>query len=262
MKNTIFASVFALLSAGSVAAQNVSGGVGIELTENAAGDYVAETTLDLGFAATTDAALAFGSSDVTSFDGSNLAIDGWQLGTTIAGATVSVGDQGDLFVENDFEIVGGETLANPAEHDSVIVKAGNVAALVGFTDVTTDVTDVANVQLSYAFDVATVGVTAVVDYDNAIDDVTLGGKASLALNDKVNVGGIVTYANATDSIGYEANASYGIVTAFVNGDDVDAFQNVGAGVNTKFNNLNVYAEGSYNLDAKDGTVGAGVAFKF
>ena len=52
------------------------------------------------------------------------------------------------------------------------------------------------------------------------------------------------------------------MTAFVNGDDADAFQNVGAGVAYDVNSLNLYAEGTYNVDAETNSVGAGVSFSF
>jgi len=134
--------------------------------------------------------------------------------------------------------------------------------MVAFTDLGTDVTEVESVQGSYTLTLGEAAVTAVGDYNIDSKDYVLGGKAGYSLNDDIALGGIVTYDSATEAFGYEASAGYSIATVFVNGDDTDAFQNVGAGVNTTLGGLNVYAEGAYNIDAEDTTVGAGISFNF
>lgn len=263
MRNVFMTTIAALFVAGSVSAAELGGSVGVEITENAAGDYVAETTLGLGASTETGAGLAFGGFTFESVDGGDLTVDEWQVGIANPGLTVSFGDQGSIFVENDFEIVGSETLAFPSdEHESLIADFGNAAVLVGFTDITTDVTDIENVQASYTFGVAAVELTGVADYNIDSEEYALGAKADYAVTDAVNLGGIVTYASATETFAYEASAGYSFVTAFVNGDDTDALQNVGGGVSYDFDKLNVYAEGSYNIDAEDTTFGMGVALNF
>ena len=94
------------------------------------------------------------------------------------------------------------------------------------------------------------------------EEYVLGGKAAVDLTDDIAVGGLLTYESASEAVGYELSAGYSIATVFVNGDDSDAFQNVGAGVNTTLGGLNVYAEGAYNVDAEDTVVGAGISFNF
>lgn len=261
MRNVFITTIAAMAFAGAATAAELGGSVGLEVTENSAGDYVAETTLGLGVSAETGVGVAFGGFAFESVDGGNLEVDEWQLGVTTTAGTFSFGDQGDLFVENDFETVGGTTLADPAEGDSLIADFGNAAVMVGFTDITADVTDVENVQGSYTASVATVNVTAVVDYNFNAEDFVLGTKATTTFN-SLNVGGLLTYDNGTEAVGYEASANYRAVTAFVNGADSDAFQNVGAAVTHGFNGANLYAEGSYNVDTEEFTPAFGVAFNF
>jgi hypothetical protein len=242
-------------------AATIAGGINLEVTENASGDYVAATTLNVGITAE---GLAFGGASVESVDGATFELDEWFIGTHIGTATLSFGKQGDLMVGNDFEIVGGDTLADVADdHESLQVTVGAASVMVGFTDITADVTEVENVQGAYTLALGTVDVTAVGDYNLNSEEYVLGGKAALSLTDDIAVGGLLTYASATEAFGYEASAGYSFATAFVNGDDSDMLQNVGAGVAYDVHtNLNVYAEGAYNLDTEDTTVGAGVSFNF
>lgn len=274
MKTTIFSGVMALFVATTAFAGDatvsdpivtgprapvVSGSINVEATENSAGDWVAATTLGAGIEAE---GLAFGSISVEAVDG-EFELDGWMIGTRVGFATVSFGDQGDLFVGNDFEIVGGDTIANPAGgNESLIVETNFASVMVGLTDVTEDITDVSNLQGAATMDLGSGSLTGVVDYNMTSEEFTLGGKAAMALPGNINLGGIVTYAAATETIGYEASAGYGPVTGFVNGDDADMFQNVGAGVVYNWNGFDLYGEGAYNMDSEATTMGAGISFKF
>lgn len=243
------------------AATAIGGSIGIEMTENAAGNYVATTTLGVGINAQ---GLAFGGAGVESVDGATFAIDEWFVGTRIGTATLTFGKQGDLMVGNDFEIVGGDTLADVADdHESLQVTVGAASVMVGLTDITTDLGDVENVQGAYVLALGEAVVTAVGDYNINSEEWVLGTKAGLDLTDDIAVGGLITYSSATETFGYEASAAYNAVTAFINGDDTDLLQNVGAGIAYNVQtNLNVYAEGAYNLDAEDTTFGAGLSFNF
>ena len=258
MRNVFITTIAAMAFAGAATAAELDGSIGLEVSENAAGDYVAETTIGLGASTETGVGLAFGGFAFESVDGGSLTVDKWHLGVETTVATVSFGDQGSLFVENDFEIVGGDTLAFPTDdHESLIADFGNAAVMLGFTDITSDVSDIENVQGSYTLSVATV----VGDYNIDSEEWTIGTKASTQLSG-INLGGIVTYGSANEVFAYEASAGYGIATAFVNGDDSDALQNVGGAVTHNFNGVDLYAEGSYNIDAEDTKFGAGLAFNF
>ena len=258
MRNVFITTIAAVAFAGAANAADLGGSVGVEFTENSAGDYIATTTLGMGVSA---GGLAFGSFNIESVDGATFALDEWQLGTTVGTTTVSIGDQGDLFPGAGLEIVGDNTLADPATNDSVMADFGNVAFMVGFTDVTTDVSDIANTQASVSTAAAGADVNLAVDYNNVSHDLTYGADVGYTYNAAL-LGLVATYADSNKTTAYEASAGYGIVTAFVNGDNSDWSQNVGAGVNTEFGGLNVYAEGAYNLDAKDTTLGAGLSFNF
>jgi hypothetical protein len=262
MRNVFITTIAAMAFASTASAAELGGSVGVEITENSAGKYVAETTLGFGVTAETGVGLAFGGFDFESVDGGNLTVDGWQVGVALPSVTLRFGDQGDIFVGNDFEIVGGDTIANPAsDHETLIAEFGAGAVLVGFTNITTDIGDIENIQGSYSFTTGQIGLTAVADYNINLENFTVGAQAN-AKAGQVVLGGIVTYAQDTEVFAYEASAGYNFVTAFVNGDNNDAFQNIGAGVAYDFNGLNLYAEGTYNVDTKTNSVGAGVAFRF
>lgn len=239
----------------------ISGSIGVEISENAAGKHVATTTIGAGIDAT---GLAFGGVSVEAVDGATFELDQWYIGTHVGVATLSFGKQGDLMVGNDFEIVGGDTLADVADdHESLQVTVGAASVMVGLTDITADVTEVENVQGAYTLNLGEAALTAVGDYNINSEEWVLGGKVGMDLTSDIAIGGLLTYSSATETFGYEASAGFGIATAFVNGDDTDMFQNIGAGVAYDLqSNLNVYAEGAYNIDAEDTTVGAGIAFKF
>lgn len=263
MRNVFITTIAAMTFAGAATAAELGGSVEVEITENSAGDYVAETTLGLGASTETEMGLAFGGFTFESIDGDSLTVDEWQLGLTTTAGTISFGDQGSIFVENDFEVVGGDTLAFPTDdHESFIIDFGSAAVMVGFTDITTDVSEVENIQGSYTLGVSAVEVTAVADYNFNSEEFAFGAKTAYAMNDVFDLGGIVTYDGATEVFAYEASASYKIVTAFVNGDDSDAFQNVGGAVTYNLNGMGLYAEGSYNVDSEEFTPAVGVNFNF
>jgi hypothetical protein len=263
MKNTFIASIIALSATGAASAQAVNGSVGAEISQSSGGDFVTEATI--GFGASTEFSLgtAFGGFDFKSEDGGELTLDQWQIGVATTGATISFGDQGSIFVENDFNIVGGTTLAYPdADRESLIVDFGPAAVLVGFADISNDVTDIENTQVAYTTDFAKGTVTGVVDYNFNTESYTLGGQIDYSVTAEVTAGAILTYESAEDLFAYEATASYAFATAFLNGDSTDWAQNVGVGVTHNLNGMDLYAEASYNLDDQSTEIGAGVMLKF
>mgnify|MGYP006917955453 FL=1 len=246
-KLLITASVIAF--AGAAQAADLSGKVAVDFTETN-GTVAATPSLSFG------AAASVGNVSVgLKVDGNdNVYVDRWKVGTTLGGVALSYGDQKDLFqLGAGLEEVGGDTLANPAEAaTSLTAGFGGVQVLVGLTDAATDVTDVANVQAAGVF----AGVTVVVDYNLNTEDATFGAAYAIA-----DVSLAATYG---DILAYEAGytfADYG-VSAYVNGDQDDAFQNVGAGYKTTIGGATVYAEANYNVDTKDVTPAAGIAFSF
>lgn len=267
MRNVFMATVAALFVAGAATAADLSGAVGTEVTKNNAGDYVATPTVELSFGHKAEGATAFGSIGVEAAN-SNLVIDSWHVGVAFGGTSLSFGDQGDLFDFGGLEVVGGDTLAAPADdHESLIVGHGNVSALVGFTDIGADMGDVENVQLAYATKLSVANVAGAVDYNFDTKAYVLAVAVDADVTDAINAGVTVSYDDAASVVGYEAVGRYAAldalaVSAFINGDDADMAQNIGTGVVYTKDSLSAFAEVGYNLDTKETTPAIGVSFNF
>lgn len=257
MKKLFLTTVAVVAFAGTAYAADVAGEVTVDVAKDA-GNYVATPSVDLSFGAKGDAATMFAGVDVT-VDSGDLVLDGWHIGTKFGATSVSFGDQGDLFSFGGLEVVGGETLASVSDdHESVIVKSGNIGVLVGFTDITADVGDIENVQLAYSGEAGAVKYNTTVDYNLDTEDFVVGAAAKTEIS-AVNAGLAVTYA---DAFAYEVTAGYKMATVFVNGDEADALQNVGFGLAHTFNGANLYAEVGYNVDTEEATPAVGVSFAF
>jgi len=267
MKNTMYAGVIALFATGSASAADLAGVVGAELTKNNLGNYIATPTIELSFGHKTEGATAFGGVGVEAVNG-DLAVDTWHVGVAFGGTSVSFGDQGDLFGFGGLEVVGGDTLADPADdHESVIVGHGALEVLVGLTDIGADIGDVENVQLAYAKKLGAVGVTGAVDYNLGTEAYILAVAVDYGVTDAIGAGVTATYDDAASVVAYEAMGTYGAsdalkVSAFINGDDADMAQNVGAGVVYTKDSLGAFAEVGYNIDAEEITPAVGVSFNF
>ena len=125
-----------------VATSPVSASVEFDVTKNASNKYVGKTTLKIDLESNGP---AFGGFDLKVTDGT-ITLGDWNVGTTVAGATVSLGKQGDLFPSAGLEAVGSTTLANPTVNESLIIKAGGLSAMAGFEGLDTDITDLDNVH--------------------------------------------------------------------------------------------------------------------
>lgn len=245
-------SVFAEDSTSRVA---MTGGVGIEVTQQADDDFGAKTKLELGVKV--DGA-ASASIDLLSTDEGALTIDGWSLGMDSGMASFSIGDQGDIFPGAGLEVVGDNTLADPTDNDSVRVATGDLSLQFGFTDMTDDVSDLSNVQIGYAMTSGDVSINPVLDYNMDTKDTVFGLDTGYSLGDMA-LGGVFTY---DDDIAYEASVAMNDITAFTNGDESDAFQNIGIGWKKDVNGMTLFAEGAYNIDTKDTTPALGLSFSF
>ena len=266
MKTTI--SVLAMLMVTSVASADttahthpaptspVSASIEFDVTKNTADKYVGKTTLGFELEGTGP---AFGGIELKAIDGT-ISIGDWNIGTAVAGATVSLGKQGDLFPSAGLEVVGSTTLANPTVNESVIATAGGISVMAGFDGLSTDVTDLDNVQAAYDFKIGAIGMGAAVDYNTDTKAKSYGVSSSLDLTSSMSIGGTATYA--ADKLGYEVNANAGVISMFANGDEDNKLQHIGAGVKGSLNGLDLYAEASYDTDAKDLTPAVGVSFKF
>jgi hypothetical protein len=259
MKTLILATVSAFALASAATAAELGAEVALDVTENAAGDYVATPSID--FSIVGGAGNAFVT--LTENNGA-IELDEYAIGTRVGATRLSFGDQGDIFgaFEGGLEEVGGTTLADPADaHESLIVSVGDASVLVGLTDISTDVTEVENLQATYGLAVAGMGIVGGIDYNLDSKESVLGLASASSLG-SLNLATAVTYATETETFAHDLTVSTQGISAFLNGDDSDLLQNVGAGYTSDLNGMTYYVEGAYNLDAEEFTPAAGVSFNF
>jgi hypothetical protein len=250
MRNVFILAAAAAMAAG-VAAAETNGSMELEINKDA------ETTLTLGVGLSAGE-LAFGNFSVESVDGGNFALDQWQLGTTVGALTVAIGDQDGVFVEGtDYT-----TLEEPAMAESLQVSMGDAQVALGFTDLSADATDISNVQGAYTLNMNALTVTATGDYNFNSEDWLAGGRASGVEIAGVALGAAATYGSANETFAYEVDGTVMGITAYVNGDQNDALQNVGAGYGRAVAGLDFRADVNYNIDTEEFTPTAGISFNF
>jgi hypothetical protein len=273
MKTMLIATVSAAMLATSAAAADLAAEIGVDVTKNDLGNYIATPSVELSFGSKGEDATAFGGGKVIADDGV-LVVDEWYLGVNFGATAVSFGDQGDLFDFGGLEVVGGAltntngVLADPEfDNESVIVRHGDFAGLVGFANIGTDVGDIENVQLSYAHDYGTVNVIGAVDYKIDGGYYILAVAADSNVTEQVNLAATVTYDSAVSVLAYETVATYDYneslsVAGFLNGDEDELAQNIGAGVVYTKDGLKAFAEVGYDLDTDEVAPAVGVSFSF
>jgi len=250
-------NVFILAAAAAMAATvanaepTLSGSMEVEVNS----DKEATLTLGAGLSA---GDLAFGSFNVESVDGGTFTLDQWQIGADVAGATLSFGDQDGVFVEGE----NGATLAAPVMAESLKVSLGDAQVAVGLTDWNADITDISNVQGAYTVGAGLVSVTASGDYNLDSEEYMLGGRADGVEVANIMLGSTLTYGSADEKIAYEIDGTMMGVTAYLNGDDTDTLQNVGASYGRTVAGLDLGTDLNYNLDTEEFTPSVTVGFKF
>lgn len=260
----LLTTVAAVAFAGAAFAADVSGSVGADFSKNNAGDFIATPTVELSFGHKAAGATAFGAVGVEA-DNGDLVVDSWHVGVAVGGSSVSFGDQGDLFSFGGLEAVGGDTLADPADdHESIIVEHTVFSGLIGFTDIGTDISEIENLQLGYASDYGKIDVAAALDYNLNTEDTTVAVATGVDVSEALYANLTVTYA---DAFAYEALGAYTVsesikVSGYINGDEDDFAQNIGAGVLYGKDGLEAYAEVGYDIDAEEVTPALGVSFSF
>ena len=263
MKNTIFSvvAVFSMAGAAFAETENVytgpvlSGEVSLDFAETANDKWGGTMGLDLGVDA---AGLASVDLDFSAVDGGAVTLDNWTVGTEVGGVGVAMGDDNGVFVGAE----GEQTLAAPAMTESVKVTVGDAAVAVGFTDWTADITDVSNIQGSYTLgDVAGFAVTASGDYNLNTENTVLGASVGRDIQG-VDLTGVVTYDVDGEKFAFEGVANVMGITAYANGDQDDAFQNVGGEYTYNIGGAALTAGANYNIDTEDFAPTAGISFSF
>lgn len=264
MRNLLITTtITTVLATAAVAEENtyqlampvLSGEVSLDFAETTSGDIGGSMGLDLGVNAM---GLATVDLDFEATDDDEVTLENWEIGTSLSGIDLAVGD--DLGVMPEAE--GEQTLADPVMAEAVRATMGDASMAVGFTDWNSDITDVSNIQGAYTLGVAGLYVTAAADYnlnnENTVVAASVGGLEIAGISPT----GFITYDFDQETVGYETVVdAYGFTT-YVNGDDTDLLQNVGGEYKRSIGNATLKAGANYNVDTEDFAPTAGLAFSF
>jgi hypothetical protein len=232
----------------------LSGEVSLDFAETANDKWGGTMGLELGvdLGGTTAVDLNF-----EAVDGGALTLDTWAVGTVVGSVGFAFGD--DLGVMVGAE--GEQTLAAPAMAEAAQVMVGGAKVSVGFNDWTADITDVSNIQGAYTMNVSAFDITAAGDYNLDTENTVLGASVGTEMSG-IALTGVATYDVDAEAIGYEGVVGAYGVTAYVNGDDTDAFQNVGGEYTYALGGAELTAGANYNVDTEDFAPTAGISFNF
>ena len=256
MKNLLLTTVAVFSMAGAAfAGPVVSGEVSLDFAETAAGDWGGAMGLDLGIDAGDLATVSLGFSAT---DGNSVTLDNWTVGTTVGSIGVAIGDDNGVFVGAE----DGATLADPAMAESVKVSVGDAAVAVGFTDWTADVTDISNIQGAYSLSMGGLSVTASGDYNLTSENILVGASVGGFAIGAAALSGAVTYDVDAELFAFEGVMNAMGMTAYVNGDQNDAFQNVGGSYDYALGGATLSAGANYNVDAEEFAPTVGISFAF
>ena len=257
MTTALVASIFA----GTAFAQDatvptpvISGEVSLDFAETTNDNYGGTMGVELGVDVTDLATIDL---NFEAVDGGAVTLDTWSVGTTLGGVGVAMGDDLGLFPEAE----GEQTLTAPAMTEALRLTVGDARVALGFTDWTSDIADISNVQGAYTINQGAFAITAAGDYNLDTENTVLGGSVGTTMNDMA-LTGFVTYDVDAESVGYEGVVAAMGVTAYVNGDDTDALQNVGGEYEINVNGATFTAGANYNIDTEDFAPTAGISFAF
>ena len=263
MKHTILSVAAALMSTTAYAQDTattpygpvLSGEVSIKIAETAANKWGGTMGLDLGVDA---AGLATVDLDFVATDGNAVTLDTWKVGTTVGALGVAIGDDNGVMPGAE----GEQTLAAPAMTESLQVTTGAASVALGFTDWTADVTDISNIQGAYALDMVGVGVTLAADYNMDSENTVLAGAIEGVDLGVASVGGSATYDIDAEKFAFEGIAKISSLTAYLNGDEDDATQNIGGEYVYNLGGAELTAGANYDMNAEELAPTATLSFAF
>jgi hypothetical protein len=233
----------------------LSGEVELKFTQDANDDWGGAMGLDLGIDA---AGLANVDLDFSATDGNAVTLDNWTVGTTVNSIGIAIGDDNGVMPDAE----GNHTLAAPAMTESVKVTAGAANVAVGFTDWSSDITDLSNIQGSYDIDAGVAQITAGLDYNLDSENTVLGaGVGGLGVGEAA-LGGAMTYDMDAEKFAFEGTADFMGLTAYMNGDQDDALQNVGGDYTYMLGGAELNGGVNYNMDSEEFTPQVTVGFSF
>jgi len=259
MFNKLLLTTALVCTAGSVMAADIGGEITTEIKENAAGDWGATTSFDLGIASMGTAVPAFAAIDLDMNTDGDIELDEWQVGTVVNGdAMISFGDQGNVWIDSE----DGSTLADPAMKESIAVKALGAQMAFSWKDIEADVTDIETVAGMYEMNLGYVFLQAAGSYNMDTEEFAIGSRSDYLLDDNIGLGAAVTYDSGSEDIGFEVDAGAYGATVFVNGDQDEMLQNVGGSYTYGFAGIELEAGASYNLDSEELKPTASLSFNF
>jgi hypothetical protein len=233
----------------------LSGEVELKFTQDANDDWGGAMGLDLGIDA---AGLANVDLDFSATDSNAVTLDNWTVGTTVNSIGIAIGDDNGVMPDAE----GNHTLAAPAMTESVKVTAGAANVAVGFTDWSSDITDLSNIQGSYDIDAGVAQITAGLDYNLDSENTVLGaGVGGLGVGEAA-LGGAMTYDMDAEKFAFEGTADFMGLTAYMNGDQDDALQNVGGDYTYMLGGAEINGGVNYNMDSEEFTPTVSVGFSF
>lgn len=243
-----------------VAAGLVSGSIETVIAETANDKYGATTSFEVDVNA--PSGVATGGLTFKATPSTSVAIDEWHIGTTVGAATLSFGEQGNIWFDTESAAVNGTIEEPTMAKESLQVSAMGATVALGFDAIGTDVTDLENVQFSYGMNLSILDVTTAADYNVDNQEWVLAGRADTAgMLEGVRLGGAVSYGTLSEKTSYEADATVMGITGYLNGDTDDLAQNVG-GSYTMGTELTVEGAVNYNLDTEVFAPSVTLAFNF
>ena len=251
------------LVAGAAVAQEVTeapvaltGKIETVIAEGAGGDWGATSSFDLGVSA--GAGLAFGSMSFVVDAANDLALDEYAVGTQIGGTELSFGDQGNIWIDTE----NGATIAEAKMADeSIQATLLGVSVAAGLN--MSDLTDLQNVQAGYGIPLGIANINAVADYNFNSEAWIVAGRADTdGMLESVRIGGAVSYGSVSEVLGFEADATVGVLTGYIGGDTDDMMQNVGVNSAMEVAGLDIESKVNYNFNSEEFTPSVGLSFNF
>lgn len=233
----------------------LSGEVELKFTQDANDDWGGAMGLDLGIDAV---GLANVDLDMSATDGNAVKLDNWTVGTSVNSIGIAVGDDNGVMPDAE----GNHTLAAPAMTESVKVTAGSANVALGFTDWSSDITDLSNIQGSYDIDAGIAQVTAGLDYNLDSENTVLGAGVSGFAMGSASLGGAATYDMDAEKFAYEGTVGLAGITGYMNGDQDDALQNIGGDYTYMLGGAELNGGVNYNMDSEEFTPQVTVGFSF
>ena len=253
---TVFAGASVAQEVAPEAPIDMTGKISTVIAENAAGNWGATSSFDLGVNATS--APAFGSlSFVVDGTDNKVTLDEYSVGTDLGVASVSFGDQDNIWIGTE----KGSTIEEVEMDESVQVSALGATVAVGLN--MDDLTDITNLQGAYGIPLGIANIEAVGDYNLNTEAWIVAGRADTAkILDNVRLGGAVSYGSVSETVGFEADATVYGITGYLAGDQNDMTKDIGASMATNFGGMNIDSGVNYNFDTEAYAPSVELSFSF